>query len=538
MGTDSNKNKIVHILEFSAAEDKNNYKHLKIEYKFNYNEDPKDNEVLAGDGKEDEEKSDDSFDFFENEAILDLNNPKLNVKNIKKFPYCAIGTISVQFPISDEVFEYACFLIDSNVVVTLASNLENNNKGGKAKSIVTSFKEENVKWENIFIQEDEKKKKKLSENNIQNETLSNLQSKLAVILYNDDVRDEWLGMENGKKEDFDGRDLFAVFPFKEESNNNNNNNIIIDEEKKINQPKFREIFIGNTNKFFEAYKKGDKNEIELIKQSPGSPIYYRDYNNGAYVIAIINENFEFLFFNGKTMKFLKDMVHKGKMFRKKRNKTIDEDNIIQLNLEGINLGPSDMQYLTTNFDLKNLRILDLNSNSIKSKGALYLSQNKFSHLEFLNISNNKICDEGVNYIANGSFKRLNCLHLSNNSITSEGIKSLVKAEFINNLFVLSLSENKKIGDSGVRLIKEHKEWKKLKILNLESIGLTDIGLNYLSIASDSMPKLKELNLKDNKFTVIGNPSMNALRMNHIYLILKPGDEKKDDYYDDDYQVIF
>ena len=30
------------------------------------------------------------------------------------------------------------------------------------------------------------------------------------------------------------------------------------------------------------------------------------------------------------MKFLTDMVYKGKLFRKKKNKTVDEENIIQL----------------------------------------------------------------------------------------------------------------------------------------------------------------------------------------------------------------
>ena len=103
MGTDSSKKNIVHILENSATINNNNYKYFKIEYKFKYNEEPKDTEVLAEDGKEDEKKSDDSFDFFEDEVIQNINNPKLNVKNIKKFPYCAIGTISVQFPISDEI---------------------------------------------------------------------------------------------------------------------------------------------------------------------------------------------------------------------------------------------------------------------------------------------------------------------------------------------------------------------------------------------------------------------------------------------------
>ena len=149
MGTNSSKENMIHILENSAPVNKNKY--VKIEYKFNYNEEPKDIDVLADDEKEEQENSDDSFHFFDDEPIESVNNPNLNVKNIKKFPYCAIGTISVQFYLSDEVFEYTCFLINPNVVVTLASNLENKNKGGKAKSIVTSFREENVKWENIFI---------------------------------------------------------------------------------------------------------------------------------------------------------------------------------------------------------------------------------------------------------------------------------------------------------------------------------------------------------------------------------------------------
>ena len=521
MGTNSSKENMIHILENSAPVNKNKY--VKIEYKFNYNEEPKDIDVLADDEKEEQENSDDSFHFFDDEPIESVNNPNLNVKNIKKFPYCAIGTISVQFYLSDEVFEYTCFLINPNVVVTLASNLENKNKGGKAKSIVTSFREENVKWENIFIQEEEKPKKQITEKNIPNKNLDKIPSKLAVILYNDYIKDEWLGVEGGKKEDFEERDIYAVFSYKgkkkkNNNNNNNNNKVTFDEEKKINQQKFKEIYVCYKNLFLDTNIRGDKKELELIKQSPGSPLYYRDYNNGAYVIAIITDSFEFQYFDKKTMIFLEDMVQKGKTFRKKKNKTIDEDNIIQLNLEGNNFGPSDIKYLTTNFDLINLRILDLNNNSMQSKGAFYLSQNKFSSLEFLNISNNKICDEGVNHIANGFFKKLNCLHLANNSITSEGIKYLVKAEFINNLIILSLADNKKIGDNGMRYIKEHKEWKNLKTLNLESIGLTDIGLNDLSLASNSMPKLEELNIKGNKFTDNGRPAINALGMKNISFI--------------------
>ena len=35
--------------------------------------------------------------------MQDINDNKFDIKNIKKYPYSAIGTISVQFPVSDEI---------------------------------------------------------------------------------------------------------------------------------------------------------------------------------------------------------------------------------------------------------------------------------------------------------------------------------------------------------------------------------------------------------------------------------------------------
>ena len=91
---------------------------------------------------------DDSFDFsFDKEK--DINDTYKGIKNIKKYPYNSIGTISVQFPLNDEI----------------ASNIENKNKGGKAKFIVTSFSKESVKWENIFIQEEESNENNLNKEN-------------------------------------------------------------------------------------------------------------------------------------------------------------------------------------------------------------------------------------------------------------------------------------------------------------------------------------------------------------------------------------
>ena len=233
------------------------------------------------------------------------------------------------------------------------------------------------------------------------------------------------------------------------------------------------------------------------------------------------------------MKFLFKMINKAKQIRNKINKDIEDNDIVQLNLEGKNLGQSDIKYLS-NFEFKNLRILDLNNNSLKSKGVLYLSQYKlFNSLESLNLNNNKIGDEGLNNIANGFFYKLNSLYLDNNSITSVGIKYLIKAEFINNIIILSLSDNKKIGDTGIKYMKEHKGWGKLSILNINHTGITDLALDY--IGKSSMPKLKQLCIRDNKFTEQGNANINALRMNHIFVYYR---EEKEEYNEDYKELKF
>ena len=522
MGLGPSKEKIRKILEHSITNPiSSDQKNIKIEYKFDYAgaaaeaEENSNASTRGGDNKGGSEN--DSF-ILSQEVTQALDNPTLNVKNMNKFPYSAIGTITCKFPVDEnKEFIYTCFLIDTNVVLTLASNLESNSKGGKAKSIVTSFSKEQVKWENIIIQGSETKgkgKKEKDKDKNQNEALDNLQSKLAVIFFDDSIGKEWIGVEGGKKEDFEGRDTFAVFSFEDKGKTT-------DGDDSKGEIKFREIFISNINPFTQ--KLDDANIANLIKQSPGSPIYYNDYNNGAYAIAIITDTYEFQYFDRKTMVFLANMVNQGKLLRKKVNKGIDEDNIVQLDLQRNDFGPLDIKYLT-DFDLKNLRILDLSSNSIKPQGAFYLSQGKFSSLESLNLNFNEIGDEGLNHIANGFFSKLNSLYLFHDNISAEGIKYLVKAEFVNNLIILSLSENPNIGDTGVRYMKEHKGWAKLSILNLNYTGLTDVALDYLG--KSSMPKLKKLNIQGNKFSEQGKANINALRMNHIHVSYRTEAERQ------------
>ena len=536
MGLGPSKEKIRKILEDSMINpNTNEQKYSKIEYKYKQTEsmDVEENTANMNQGENQQNTGEGGESFiFSQEITQALNNPRLDVKKINKFPYIAIGTITSQFP-GDQVVQNTCFLIDTNVVVTLASNIDNKNKGGKAESITTTFSKEKVKIDSthIIIQGEEEKKGKKKGKEKEKSNLEGLNaalnSKLAVILYDENIGSEWIGAEVGRKEDLGSRDIYAVFSLglKGQNSQTTSGDDSTPDSKKGYEQKLREILVSNANPFLTAHEGGSDEEKALIKCSPGSPLYYKDYNSGAYVIAIVNENFDFQYFDKPTMKFLADGTNKGKLLRKKSNKGIDEDNIISLDLQRNDFGPLDIKYLT-DFDLKNLRILDLSSNSIKPQGAFYLSQGKFNSLESLNLNFNEIGDEGLNHIANGFFSKLNSLYLFHDNISDIGIKHLVKAEFINNLIILSLSENPNIGDIGVRVMKEHKGWNKLSILNLNYTGLTDIAVSYLGEAS--MPKLKKLNIQGNKFTEQGKASINALRMNHIHVSYRTEAERKRD----------
>ena len=67
------------------------------------------------------------------------------------------------------------------------------------------------------------------------------------------------------------------------------------------------------------------------------------------------------------------MLNKGKLLKKKIHKGIEEDNIVKLDLSRNGFNSIDIKYFT-DFDLKNLRILDLSSNLIGVQGSFFLSQ--------------------------------------------------------------------------------------------------------------------------------------------------------------------
>ena len=311
-------------------------------------------------------------------------------------------------------------------------------------------------------------------------------SKLAVILYKKNIGSEWIGVESGEPENFRGRDINVAFTLG-----------LIDNDAKKKEHRLGEVNVSDNSNPFKDLSDEEKLIAEKV---PGSPIYYKDYNGGGYAVAIVNEIYEFQYFDDKAMIFLADMVNKGKFLSKQKiNKRIDEENIEKLDLSTYGFGTVDIKYLI-NFNLNNLRILDLRNNLLKIQGVFHLSRGQFRNLESLNLNYNEIGDEGMKYISNGSFRNLLYLYLFHNKISYLGILDLVKDDdFVKKLKLLSLSENP-IGDVGI-LTMTQKFWLKLEILKLNGTGLTNIGIKHIGTAP--MPNLKKLFIEDNKIDIKG-----------------------------------
>ena len=547
MGLGPSKEKIKKLLEKSCNENKNiteQNNNLKIGY---YRSNPTDIRISFDNSFS--SHTDASTSFNESQSFIDVSSmegqtitSENSIVQNKAFPYSCVKSIMVSFDNGNNFENYTGFIIDTNAIVTLASNVMKNGKKGIVK---TCFSDKPVK--SIFTpldlkkEQNENKKKNKEDNNIKNDNNLPFYPNLAVIAYEDNIVDEWIGVESLSLDDLSPKDLNLIcsLGLKSENhkgiNDSNNSSSIMNTSnnsenstvKLNNACVIHEQNVTTTTKFDEDLDEEDR--IKL-KKCLGGPVYYKDYDQGAFVVGILDlkqeeegNSYSLTFFDNKCLNFLVDCVNKAKLLRKKNHKNIDEEHIIKLDLSRNDFGPLDVKYLT-DFDLKNLRYLDLSSNSIKPQGAFYLSQGKYPNLELLNLNFNEIGDEGLNHIANGNFTKLTNLFLFHNNISDKGIQYLCKADFISNLIILSLSENPNIGDTGIRIIKENTNWGKLTTLNLNGTGLTDIAVNYLT--NSSMPSLKRLNIIGNKFSNKIVFSISSLKLNHIKVEYMSPEEKK------------
>ena len=75
-------------------------------------------------------------------------------------------------------------------------------------------------------------------------------------------------------------------------------------------------------------------------------------------------------------------------------------------------------------------------------------------------------------------------------------------------------------------MKEHKGWSKLRQLNLDITGLTDVSLDYLS--KMTLPKIKKINIRENKFTDYGLQYINGFKINKVFVNYKSKYIREDD----------
>ena len=419
--------------------------------------------------------------------------------NVTHYTYCAVGTVFVKFPVDNQTHMYTCFLIEANVLVTLASNVHNVAKGGRAVEVTSSFSKEKIKPSNIEIFDEDNKKKDPSHN-------------IAVITYPEGLVSDWIGVKVLSEGDLSDKDILLMASVginasqdvnsahqenvqlhrdeSNQSNQNNSNEQVL--PKYINNSEIHETTVALNSSLSE-----ELNDPEKLARCPGAPAYYKGYDNGIYCVGFLDNNYHVRPITKNVFRFLVKCLYKGKQMKKKVHKNIEEDKIYKLDLSRNDFGPLDIKYLSE-FDLVNLTQLDLSSNSIKPQGAFYLSQGKYPNLRILNLNFNEIGDEGITHISNAIFGSLEQLFLFHNNISSEGIKALCKADFIPNLLILSLSENPNIMDEGCKWIKENKNWTRLAILNLNRTGLTDASISQLS--SSAMPSLRKIHLSGNVFT--------------------------------------
>ena len=530
MGNDINKEKLNQILIENKKYILRNCNFISLKYN------KKSSDETNKEEKEDYEQNENNSDSFHFDEGLFPH--KLIVKEVNEYPYNSVGTLIVKF--SNEELEYTCFLIYYNIVITLASNLINQN-GEKAKYIKTTFSNEEIKWENIYIEEEKEDK------NNKNENSEKLNNKLAGIIYKNIINEEFLGVENTNYAYFS---LNAIISNGYKIINNSNiysDNIKKEEDKKINQNEKRcesslleaEISINDETRIDIIKSNEDK---ELVKRISGSPMINKDDNGGYYIIAIIDKIYEYHYFNKNNMLFLFDMICKGKsILRKNKTDIIIEDNITKLYLSNKNIGNMTIKYLIE-LNLEKLTFLDLSKNKITSKGVFYLTKMKSNNLRFLNCNNNEIKDEGLNYISQIPFNCLRKLHLSNTNISYKGIKNLVEANFIWELEFLTLSNNPKISDIGVNYIAGCQRFKSLRLLSLSNTKLTNKGMKNLLTAA--MPKLRKLYVASNNINESsieyhdhnGKNNINYICFNskEDYQYIEDQKDKEDfDFYDPD-----
>ena len=470
MGVGLSKEKLIELIKKSSKTNKTE-SNFKLDYQID-----QENEICGGDEE-----------ILDNDHYNFLTSNK--VKDVKRFPYIAIGTITFKFS-GNEIKNHTCFLINKKVIVTHLSFIKSGKKN--PSEVTTTFSEEKLNVKNCAKYADKH---------------------LAIFFLEETSCTQWIGVDeylkikqNIEKNKKPFEQLKIIYSTgkgtKEEIERLTENNLFIEEKNSVDKniiPYLEEInFDENLNKLINGKNSSKDNII-------GGVICYKNQQNGGvYAVGIISYNAEPIFFEAETLKYLYQQVYKAKL---SNTEGIDENNIIELDLSKKSIGPSHIKILTE-FNLSNLKKLNLLKNQIGPQGAFYLGQSKFNNLEILILNFNEIGDEGIQYLSKGPFLGLKYLYLFHNNISNRGVDSLLESIFIDTLLLLDLSDNPNIDGNGIESIRNRIQsnnnvLKELLCLNLSGTSLNnDTALETLD--QIQFPKLRKLILQDIDFSKCNN----------------------------------
>ena len=468
MGVGLTKEKLLELIK-NSSQNNNKENNYKIEYKID-----QENEIGGG----------------EIESLDSENKSNSVIKDVNKFPYAAIGTITIKFS-ANEITEHTCFAINGKIIVTYLPFLKHDKKfASEATTTLTK--------EKLIVKNCAKNEKK----------------NLAIFFLENTQCHQWIGVDEYKsaknaKKNSDKRisqknygDLKVIFSVGKgtiSELNKSESTLFVDEITSL----------GNNNRVIPFLKEIKLNEEKNFEENEkvkmiGGVVYYKNPETaGVYAVGLINEKYQPSYFDQESLRFIYEQVNKAQL---SNTEGIDVKNVFELDLSKKSIGPSHIKMLTE-FNLKNLKKLNLLKNQIGPQGAFYLGQSKFNNLEVLILNFNEIGDEGVQYLSKGPFLELKYLYLFHNNISNIGVGYILDSIFNDALLLLDLSDNPNINADGIEIIKNkilgnNNVLRELLCLNLSATSLNDDALKFLN--EIKFPKLKKLIMQDIDFSKCNN----------------------------------
>ncbi len=367
-----------------------------------------------------------------NKYCLTSSKTQINEKLINNIPYNLIGCLFVKYEKDVIEYKYNCFIINTNCFMTLKNNIYHP-KLGNAREIKFNFSVLMIKKENIIIK-----------------------GKYAILGFEEDFSKNYFGLESLNEEEKGMKEFYI--------------SSIIDINSKNNIPEIHSL-ISNTNTPINI-QDCDKEKISRII---GSPLYYYDNENQIYVIGLIDESFNYSFFDNCYIEEFSNAIKTFQLSKINQNKqNLENKSIERLDLSGINILKENIKFLLKD-DFINLKYLDVSNIIIEEFKSIF--DLKYKNLQYLNLNYNNIQNNGLSLLAKSNFPQLKNLHLKNNGLTNEGIKYFIdNSVYAKNLTVLNLSDNKLTDENVYDIVTNMKE---LTRLDLKCTGISDISLDYI-----------------------------------------------------------